>query len=135
MSALVVRILALTESSSRDNLQPLTDNDLSDDAFAWLSVHAGEVGYARDVCLIRVSYAGEPGWEIHHPVSCNRHLTDLPIRIGARNAGVHEDVPAVPDQQVGVYHSHRQDGYRDGGAIHLSIVNERIEVPPAKALL
>ena len=43
MSALVVRIRALTESSSRDNLQPLTDNDLSDNAFAWLSVHAGEV--------------------------------------------------------------------------------------------
>ena len=84
MSAFVVRILALTGSSSRDILQPLTDNDLSNEAFAWLSVQAGEVGYARDVRLIRVSYAGELGCEIHHPVSCNNHLTDLLIRASAK---------------------------------------------------
>ena len=84
MSAFVVRILALTGSGSRDILQPLTDNDQSNETFAWLSVQAGEVGYARDVRLIRVSYAGELGWELHHPVSCNRHLTDLLIRASAK---------------------------------------------------
>ena len=82
MSALVVRILTLTGSGSRDLLQRLADKDLSNEAFAWLSVQAGEVGYAPDVRLIRVSYAGELGWEIHHPVSCNRHLTDLLIWTG-----------------------------------------------------
>ena len=56
MSAFVVRILALTGSGSRDILQPLTDNDQSNETFAWLSVQAGEVSYARDVRLIRVSY-------------------------------------------------------------------------------
>lgn len=55
MSALVVRTLTLTGSGSRDILQPLADNDLSNEAFAWLSAQVGEVGYAHDVRLIRVS--------------------------------------------------------------------------------
>ena len=55
MSALDVRILALTGSGLRHVLQPLTDNYRSNEAPARLSVQAGAVGYARDVRLIRVS--------------------------------------------------------------------------------
>ena len=77
-----IGILALAGPMSRDILQPLTDNDLSNEAFPWLSAQMSEVGYARDVHLIRVSYAGELGWEIHHPISYNRHLADLLFRAG-----------------------------------------------------
>jgi dimethylglycine dehydrogenase len=42
----------------------------------------GEVGYARDVHLIRVSYTGELGWELHHPMAYGRHLVDLLINAG-----------------------------------------------------
>lgn len=80
-----IGILALAGPRSRDILQPLTDNDLSNEAFPWLSAQTGEVGYARDVRLIRVSYAGELGWEIHHPISYNRHLADLLLRAGKRH--------------------------------------------------
>lgn len=75
-------VLALAGPKSRDILQPLTDNDLSNDAFPWLACQKGEVGYARDVILMRVSYSGELGWELHHPVSYNRHLVDLLIKTG-----------------------------------------------------
>ncbi len=43
----------------------------------------GEVGYARDVHLIRVSYTGELGWELHHPIGYNRHLVDTILTAGA----------------------------------------------------
>ena len=75
-------VLALAGPKSRDILQPLTDNDLSTASFPWLSCQTGEVGYARDVILMRVSYTGELGWELHHPVSYNRHLVDLLIKAG-----------------------------------------------------
>jgi dimethylglycine dehydrogenase len=76
-------VIAIAGPGSRDILQPLTDNDLSNEAFPWLSAQMGEVGYARDVHLIRVSYTGELGWELHHPLSYNRHLVDTILKAGA----------------------------------------------------
>lgn len=75
-------VLALAGPRSRDILQSLTDNDLSNEAFPWLSAQMGEVGYARDVHLLRVSYSGELGWELHFPVGYGRHLTDLLLKAG-----------------------------------------------------
>ena len=75
-------VLALSGPRARDILQPLTDNDLSTAAFPWLSAQKGEVGFARDVTLVRVAYTGEMGWEIHHPLSYNRHLVDLLLKAG-----------------------------------------------------
>jgi dimethylglycine dehydrogenase len=75
-------VLALAGPKAREILQPLTDNDLSNEAFPWLSAQIGEVGYARDVHLLRVSYTGELGWELHHPVAYNRHLVDLLLKAG-----------------------------------------------------
>lgn len=75
-------VLALAGPKSRDILQPLTDVDLSNAAFPWLSAQTGSVGYARDVILLRVSYSGELGWELHHPVLYNRHLVDALIKSG-----------------------------------------------------
>lgn len=76
-------VLALSGPESREILQPLTDNDLSNSAFPWLSVQMAEVGYARDVHLVRVSYTGELGWELHHPMSYSRHLVKLLMEAGA----------------------------------------------------
>jgi dimethylglycine dehydrogenase len=75
-------VIALAGPRSRDILQPLTDNDLSNEAFPWLSAQLGEVGYARDVRLLRISYTGEFGWELHHPIGYNRHLVDLLLKAG-----------------------------------------------------
>jgi dimethylglycine dehydrogenase len=58
---------------------------LSNDAFPWLSAQTGEVEYARDTHLLRISYTGELGWELHHPIGYNRHLVDALIRAGERH--------------------------------------------------
>ena len=75
-------VVAIAGPRSRDILQPLTDNDLSNAAFSWLAAQKGEVGYARDVLLLRVSYSGELGWELHHPIGYNRHLIDVLLKAG-----------------------------------------------------
>ncbi len=49
---------------ARDLLAALTDADLSSSAAPWMSV--AEIAVAgRDVTAMRVSYAGELGWELH----------------------------------------------------------------------
>ncbi|WP_296746932.1 FAD-dependent oxidoreductase [Mesorhizobium sp.] len=75
-------VIALAGPKTREILQPLTDVDLSNESFPWLTAQTGEVGYARDVLLLRVSYSGELGWELHHPVAYNRHLADALLKAG-----------------------------------------------------
>jgi len=75
-------VIAIAGPKSREILQPLTDNDLSNAVFPWLTAQIGEVGYARDVHMLRVSYTGELGWELHHPMGYNRHLVDILLKAG-----------------------------------------------------
>ncbi|MEO0567711.1 MAG: FAD-dependent oxidoreductase [Pseudomonadota bacterium] len=81
-------VIALAGPKAREILAPLTDNDLSNEAFPWLSAQMGEVGYAKDVHLLRVSYTGELGWELHHPAGYNRHLVDLLLKAGVKPFGL-----------------------------------------------
>lgn len=81
-------VIAVAGPRARDVLQPLTDTDLSNAAFPFLSVRRGEVGYAKDVDLLRVSYTGELGWELYHPIGYNRHLVDLLLKAGVRPFGL-----------------------------------------------
>ncbi|WP_225029094.1 GcvT family protein [Xinfangfangia pollutisoli] len=52
----------VTGPKSRDLLAGLTDADLT---LPWLSVQEGVQVAGRDCALIRVSFAGELGWEVH----------------------------------------------------------------------
>ena len=54
--------LLLTGPKSRDLLAPLTDADL---ARPWLSAQPGVSVAGRPATLLRVSFAGELGWEVH----------------------------------------------------------------------
>jgi dimethylglycine dehydrogenase len=67
---------------ARDVLQPLTEIDLSNEAFPWFSVRSGTVGIASDVRLLRVNYSGELGWELYHPLCYQRHLLDALLASG-----------------------------------------------------
>lgn len=80
-------VVALAGPKSREILSQFTDNDLSNEAFPWLSAQMGEFGYAKGVHLLRVSYTGELGWEIHHPVNYNRHIVDQLLKAGVRPFG------------------------------------------------
>jgi len=66
-------LLAVTGPRSRELLEKLTDSDLSNDQFRWLT--AQEIDFAGVPCkALRVSYVGELGWELHHPIE---HMVQL----------------------------------------------------------
>ena len=58
--------LILTGPNSREVLAQVTETDLGNSAFPWMSAQYITIGYAR-VLALRVSYAGELGWELHVP--------------------------------------------------------------------
>jgi dimethylglycine dehydrogenase len=59
--------LVLAGPRSRDVLSRVTEADLSNEAFPWLSAKYIEIGPAR-VLAMRVNYVGELGWELHVPI-------------------------------------------------------------------
>jgi dimethylglycine dehydrogenase len=75
-------VFTLCGPKSREILQQLTDTDLSNQAFPWLSAKIGDVGMAKNVHLLRINYTGELGWELHHPMAYQRHLTAELLRVG-----------------------------------------------------
>ena len=68
-------MLLVTGPRSRDLLSKITDADLSNDAFRWLRGKEITVG-GIDCIALRVSYAGELGWELHHPIGDIEQLYD-----------------------------------------------------------
>ena len=62
--------LVISGPKSRDILSAVCANDLASGKFPWLSHQPVEIGGGRGT-MIRVSYVGELGWEIHLP---NEHL-------------------------------------------------------------
>jgi dimethylglycine dehydrogenase len=69
-------VLVLTGPQSRDVLASLTDAGLENqDGFTWMT--AREITVAGvPVRALRVSYVGELGWELHHPMSEIKTLYD-----------------------------------------------------------
>ena len=81
-------ILAVTGPRARDVLATCTDADLSCDAFPWLT--AREVHVAGvPVIAMRVSYVGELGWELHHPIDRMPDLYDALVAAGEPHGMVH----------------------------------------------
>ena len=63
-------LLAVTGPRARDVLAPLTDADLANESFRWLT--AQEIAVAGVACkALRVSYVGELGWELHCPIEAH----------------------------------------------------------------
>ena len=69
-------VLTIAGPRSRDLLQALTDADCSKEGFRFFRCRDLRVGMAP-VRAQRVSYVGELGYELHHPVEYQRHLYDL----------------------------------------------------------
>ncbi|MEL6748335.1 MAG: aminomethyltransferase family protein, partial [Pseudomonadota bacterium] len=75
-------VLVLAGPRARDVLQPLTDWDLSNEAFPWLTGKTINVGHAMAKAL-RVNFVGELGWELHHPIEMQNTIFDLLMETGA----------------------------------------------------
>ena len=83
-------VLALMGPKSRDLLQRLTDARLDDVSFPYGTGREIDVGWATALAL-RVSYAGELGWELYVPVESLASLYERVLAAGAgaglRHAG------------------------------------------------
>ena len=76
-------VLVLAGPNSRATLQKLTDTDLSNAHFPWLSGQFINVGAAQARAL-RVNFVGELGWELHHPIEMQNYIFDALMDAGGR---------------------------------------------------
>jgi dimethylglycine dehydrogenase len=74
-------VLVLAGPRSRDVLSKITDADLSNAAFPWLSGKEINVGFATAHAL-RVNFVGELGWELHHPIETQNAIFDAVMETG-----------------------------------------------------
>ncbi|MCP4045052.1 MAG: FAD-dependent oxidoreductase, partial [Gammaproteobacteria bacterium] len=77
-----VGVLVVAGPRSRRLLQRVTDTDLSNGAFPWLTAQDITVGGVA-VNAMRVNYIGELGWELHHPLELQNRLFDALFEQGA----------------------------------------------------
>ncbi|WP_062345714.1 FAD-dependent oxidoreductase [Novosphingobium sp. CCH12-A3] len=75
-------VLVLAGPRSRDVLAKLTDTDLSNETFPWLTGKTISIG-AAPVEALRVNFIGELGWEIHHPIEMQNYIFDKLMAAGA----------------------------------------------------
>ena len=77
-------MLALSGPASRRILSELTDADLSNASFPWLS--GREISVADIPCYaLRVSFVGELGWELHVPMEQIGALYDALFEVGEKH--------------------------------------------------
>ncbi len=74
-------VLVLAGPNSRDLLQKITDCDLSNENFPWLTGQFLNIGCAQAHAL-RVNFVGELGWELHHPIEMQNYIYDLLFEAG-----------------------------------------------------
>jgi dimethylglycine dehydrogenase len=74
-------VLTLAGPGSRELLEQLTDVDVSKQAFPFFRARRLRVG-SVGVLALRVSYVGELGFELHHPLESQRALYDSLVEAG-----------------------------------------------------
>jgi dimethylglycine dehydrogenase len=74
-------VLILAGPRARDVLGRLTDADLGNSAFPWLSAREIQVGPVP-VRALRVNFVGELGWELHHPLEYQVGLYEALVDAG-----------------------------------------------------
>src|SRR5262249_60457855 len=93
--------------ASRELIGRLTDADLSNDAFGYLTARPIHVGYAP-VLAIRVTYVGELGWELHVPAEYAAGVYDDLVTAGG-------DLGLRPVGLQAMSGLRLEKGYRDMG--------------------
>ncbi len=75
-------VLVLAGPRARDILAKVTDTDLSNQAFPWLTGRHIAIGVAPARAL-RINFVGDLGWELHHPIQYQHHIFDALVEAGA----------------------------------------------------
>ncbi len=100
-------LLTVQGPASRELISRLTDADLSNQAFPYLSARQVHVGYAP-VLAMRVTYVGELGWELHVPAEYAAGVYDDLMSAGA-------DLGIRPVGLSAMSSLRLEKGYRDMG--------------------
>jgi heterotetrameric sarcosine oxidase gamma subunit len=87
-------MLGLMGPRSRDLLERITGEDLSDAGFPFGSSREVEIGYAR-VRASRITYVGELGWELYVPAEFATHVFDRIVEAGRDLGLVHAGYHAM----------------------------------------
>jgi glycine cleavage system aminomethyltransferase T/glycine/D-amino acid oxidase-like deaminating enzyme len=74
-------VLNVQGPKSRDLLSRVTNADMSNEAFPFLTLQEIDVGYAL-VLALRVTYVGELGWELYIPTEFSLHVFDVLVEAG-----------------------------------------------------
>ena len=77
-------VLNLVGPRSRDVLQAVVEEDVSNEAFKFASSKLLHLGYA-EVLASRVTYVGELGYELHVPMECTAHVYDALWEAGQKH--------------------------------------------------
>jgi len=92
---------------SRELLQSITTADLSNEAFPFRGVKEIDIGLARVIC-VRITYAGELGYELNIPSEQATHVYDLIIEAGKQSGLRHAGLKALASLRM-------EKAYRDYG--------------------
>jgi len=76
-------VLILAGPKSRDVLKACTDTDLTSPSFRWLTAKTRTVAGVENVRLLRMTYVGELGWELHVPRAGMQAVFDALMKAGA----------------------------------------------------
>jgi len=77
----VYSVLNIQGPKSRDLLSRVTNADMSNEAFPFLTLQEIDIGYAL-VLALRVTYVGELGWELYIPTEFSLHVFDTLVEAG-----------------------------------------------------
>ena len=96
--------LVVTGPRAREVLAKLTEADFSNDGFPWMSARGITVA-GVPVRALRVSYAGELGWELHHAIDHQLALYDAVVEAGEAHGIVDFGMRALDSMRL-------EKGYR-----------------------
>jgi 4-methylaminobutanoate oxidase (formaldehyde-forming) len=100
-------VLNIQGPKSREFLSSVTNADMSNEAFPFLTMQQIDIGYAL-VKAIRITYVGELGWELYIPTEFSLHVFDLLVEAGADFGLKHMGLQALDSLRL-------EKAYRDYG--------------------
>jgi 4-methylaminobutanoate oxidase (formaldehyde-forming) len=92
---------------SRDVVQAVTGEDMSNAAFPFRTAREIDIGFARALC-VRITYLGELGYELYIPAEQATHVYDRLVEAGAAFGLRHAGLKALASLRM-------EKGYRDYG--------------------
>jgi 4-methylaminobutanoate oxidase (formaldehyde-forming) len=92
---------------SRELLQSVTSQDMSNEAFPFRTAREIDIGYARVLC-VRITYLGELGYERYIPAEQAAHVYDRLVEAGQPVGLRHAGLKALASLRM-------EKGYRDYG--------------------